>query len=147
MREDIKNALDRNKDANKFFTTTGFKKNYERIEKFISKDEEVLYIRNGNVKMDSVGKLKENAFNIKDKSPVILAVTNKRLLIYFKILFEEKLEQIPIKEIRNFDFKRNGLTSSVFRITSLTRNIDFDLPANEEEILLLNNVLAEVTII
>lgn len=144
MRDDIERALQKNKEANKLFNTAGFKKNYERIEKFIFDDEEVLYIRNGNAKMDNLGTLKESAFSIKGKTPIILAVTNKRILMYFKVLFDEKLEQIPAKEIRSFDFKRNGLTSSVFRITSLTKSVDFDLTTNEEEILLLNNALSKL---
>lgn len=146
MREDIRLALDNNKKANKLFNTLGFKKNYERIGEYISNDEEVLYIRNGNVKTNNVGELKESAFSIKDKSPVILAVTNKRVLIYFKILFDEKLEQFPVKEIRSFDFKRNGLTSSVFRITSLTKSVDLDLPCNSGETQLLNNTLSGLII-
>lgn len=144
MREDIKLALDKNKENNKLFNTLGFKKNYENIEKYISNDEKVLYIRNGNVRMNNTGDLKESGFSIKDKSPVILTITDRRLLIYYRILFDEKLEQIPIKEIRSFDFKRNGLTSSVFRITSLTKSIDLDLPCNPKETQLLNNILSEI---
>nr|WP_246566685.1 PH domain-containing protein [Tissierella simiarum] len=123
------------------FNTFGFKKNYERIENYLSEDETVLYIRNGNVKIDNSGELKESGFSIKDKTPVILAITDKRVLIYFRVLFDEKLEQIPIKEIRTFDFKRNGLTSSVFRITSLTKSVDLDLTCNADEVKLLNDTL------
>lgn len=141
MRHDIKQALDKNKEINKFFTTMGFKKNYERIEKYLSGDEEVLYARNGNVRMDFSGELKESGFSIKDKSPVIFMITNKRLLIYFKVLFEEKLEQVPISEIRTFDFKRNSMTTSVFRITSLTKTVDIDLTCQAKEVEYLNGVL------
>lgn len=141
MRHDIKQALDKNKEINKFFTTMGFKKNYERIEKYLSGDEEVLYARNGNVRMDFSGELKESGFSIKDKSPVIFMITNKRLLIYFKVLFEEKLEQVPISEIRTFDFKRNSMTTSVFRITSLTKTVDIDLTCQAKEVEYLNDVL------
>lgn len=141
MRHDIKQALDKNKEINKFFTTMGFKKNYERIEKYLSGDEEVLYARNGNVRMDFSGELKESGFSIKDKSPVIFMITNKRLLIYFKVLFEEKLEQVPISEIRAFDFKRNSMTTSVFRITSLTKTVDIDLTCQAKEVEYLNGVL------
>lgn len=144
MREDIKAALNKNKEINRMFSTFGFKKNYKRIENYLSEDETVLYIRNGNVKVNNQGKLKENAFSIKNKTPVILAVTDKRILIYFKILFDERLEQMPIKEIRSFDFKRNGLTSSVFRITGLTKSIDLDLTCNAGEVKLLNDVLSKL---
>lgn len=144
MRDDIRRALKRNKEANKLFTTIGFKKNYERIGKYISADEEVLYIRNSNVKMDNPEELKESTFSIKDKLPVIFAVTDKRILIYFKILFDEKLEQIPISDLRSFDFKRNGLTSSVFRITGLTKSIDLDLTCNAGEVKLLNDTLLKL---
>ena len=131
----------KNKEINKFFTTMGFKKNYERIEKYLSGDEEVLYARNGNVRMDFSGELKESGFSIKDKSPVIFMITNKRLLIYFKVLFEEKLEQVPISEIQTFDFKRNSMTTSVFRITSLTKTVDIDLTCQAKEVEYLNGVL------
>lgn len=144
MRTDIKSALNRNKEVNRFFSTLGFKKNYKQIEYYLSEDEVVHYIRNGNVKIDSQGELKESGLEIKDKQPVILAITDKRVLIYYKILFEEKLEQIPIEEIRSFDFKR-GLTSSVFRIKALTKNIDFDLTCNRNELKLLNDVLSKLT--
>lgn len=141
MRRDIKQALDRNKQINKFFTTVGFKKNYEKIEKYLSGDEKVLYARNGNVRMDYSGELKQSSFSIKDKSPVIFMITDKRLLIYFRILFDEKLEQIPIKEIRSFDFKRNAMSSSVFRITTLRKTVDIDLTNNAEEVKYLNSVI------
>ncbi len=144
MREDIKAALNKNKEINRMFSTFGFKKNYERIENYLSEDETVLYIRNGNAKVNNQGELKENAFSIKDKTPVILAVTNKRVLIYYRILLDEKLEQIPISDLRSFDFKRNGLTSSVFRITGLTKSIDLDLTCNAGEVKLLNDTLSKL---
>lgn len=144
MRADIKEALDKNKKANKIFSTFGFKKNYERIENYLMEDETVLYIRNGNAKIDYHGELKENAFSIKDKMPVILAITDKRILIYYKVLFNEKLEQIPISDVRSFDFKRNALTSSIFRITGLTKSVDFDLTCNANEVKLLNDTLASL---
>src|SRR5690606_23632021 len=142
MRDDIKAALNKNKEINRMFSTFGFKKNYERIENYLSEDETVLYIRNGNAKVNNQGELKENAFSIKDKTPVILAVTDKRVLIYYRILLDEKLEQIPISDLRSFDFKRNGLTSSVFRITGLTKSIDLDLTCNAGEVKLLNDTLS-----
>lgn len=144
MREDIKAALNKNKEINRMFSTFGFKKNYERIENYLSEDETVLYIRNGNAKVNNQGELKENAFSIKDKTPVILAVTDKRVLIYYRILLDEKLEQIPISDLRSFDFKRNGLTSSVFRITGLTKSIDLDLTCNAGEVKLLNDTLSKL---
>lgn len=144
MREDIKVALNKNKEINRMFSTFGFKKNYERIENYLSEDETVLYIRNGNVKINNQGELKENAFSIKDKQPVILAITDKRVMIYYRILFDEKLEQIPISDLRSFDFKRNGLTSSVFRITGLTKSVDLDLTCNADEVKLLNDILSEL---
>lgn len=144
MRDDIKAALNKNKEINRMFSTFGFKKNYERIENYLSEDETVLYIRNGNAKVNNQGELKENAFSIKDKTPVILAVTDKRVLIYYRILLDEKLEQIPISDLRSFDFKRNGLTSSVFRITGLTKSIDLDLTCNAGEVKLLNDTLSKL---
>lgn len=141
MRQDIKQALDRNKEINKFFTTLGFKKNYERIEKYLSGDEEVLYARNGNIRMDFSGELKESGFSIKDKSPVIFLVTDKRLLVYYRVLMDEKLEQVPISEIRSYDFKRNSMSTSVLRISSLTKTMDLDLTCHAKEVKYLNSVL------
>ncbi len=144
MRLDIQKALDKNKEVNKLFTTFGFKKNYERIGDYLRDDETVLYARNGNVKMNNNGDLKESGFSIKDKSPVIIVVTDKRVLIYFKVLLDEKLEQFPIGEIKSFDFKRNGLTSSIFRVTTLIKSVDIDLTCSAGEVKLLNNVLSEL---
>lgn len=144
MRADIKAALKKNKEISRMFSTFGFKKNYERIEDYLSEDETVLYIRHGNVKMNNQGELKESAFSIKDKQPVILAITDKRIMIYYRILFDEKLEQIPINEVRSFDFKRNRFTSSVFRITGLTKSVDLDLSCNADEVRLLNDTLTKL---
>lgn len=142
MRDDIKKALDKNKEINRLFTTLGFNKTYENLEKFLSSDETVLYVRNANVKINNTDDLKENAFSIKDKVPAIVAVTDKRVLVYFKILTNEKLEQFPIDEIRSLDFKLNTLHSSVFRIISLTKSIDIDLTSKREEVEYLHNVLS-----
>ncbi len=144
MRADIEAALNKNKEINRLFSTFGFKKNYKRIENYLSEDETVLYIRNGNAKIDNQGELKESSFSIKNKTPIILAITDKRILIYYKILLNEKLEQISISDLRSFDFKRNGLTSSVFRITGLTKSVDLDLTCNAGEVKLLNDTLSKL---
>ena len=141
MRDDIKKALDKNKEINKLFTTLGFNKTYENLERYLSPEETVLYVRNGNIKINNTENLKENAFSIKDKVPAIVAVTDKRVLAYFKVLTNEKLEQFPIVEIRAYDFKLNSLHSSVFRITSLTKSFDIDLTPKKEEVEYLHNVL------
>ena len=128
MRTDIKEALNRNKEVNKFFNTLMFKGMIKGVEKYLKKDEMVKYIRNANVQMNQTNKLKPNTLSIKGKQPVVIVITDKRILIYHKIFPNEKLEQLPVDEIRAYDFNK-GMTSSKLRITSLTKS---NIPINNK---------------
>lgn len=144
MRDDIKQALAKNKELNKLFSTMTFRGMLKGIESHLKSDEEVLYIRNANVQIDSSSKLKPNAFSIKGKQPAVMAITDKRVVVYHKILFNEEVNQLPLQEIRSYDFARD-MFSSKLRISAITKNIDVDLTCNAKEAKHLNSILEEVT--
>lgn len=144
MREDIERALKKNKELNRFFTTLMFKRMIKGIEDYLKPDETVVYIRNANVQMNSPDKLEPNSFSIKGKQPAVIAITDKRILVYHKIFPNEKMEQFPVQEIESYDFNK-GLTSSKFRITTLTKSVDIDLTCNVKEARHLNGILENIT--
>ncbi|HOA36547.1 MAG TPA: PH domain-containing protein [Bacillota bacterium] len=144
MRDDIRKALAKNKELNRLFSTITFRGMLRGIEGHLKSDEVVLYIRNSNVQVDNPDKLKPNAFSIKGKQPALMAVTDRRVLVYHKILFNEKVDQLPLQEIRSYDFRRDMFSSKV-RISSITKSIDIDLTCNAKEVQYLNSILEEVT--
>lgn len=144
MREDIRKALAKNKELNRLFSTISFRGMLKGIENHLKSDEVVLYIRNANVQMDNPSELKPNAFSIKKKQPALMAVTNRRVMVYHKILFNEKVDQLPLVEIRSYDFSRD-MYSSKLRIAAITKSIDVDLTCNAKEVQHLNSILEKVT--
>lgn len=140
MRKDMEEAIKRNKEANRFFSTIGFKGMLKGIEKYLNQDEKVCYIRNANVQINALGAIKPNSMSIKGKQPALLAITTKRVMVYHKMFPNEKMEQFPISEIQSYDFNK-GLTSSKFRITALTKSVDIDLTYNIKEAALLSSVI------
>lgn len=73
-----------------------------------------------------------------------MAVTNRRVMVYHKILFNEKVDQLPLVEIRSYDFSRD-MYSSKLRIAAITKSIDVDLTCNAKEVQHLNSILEKVT--
>lgn|GEM_PF-3377331 len=144
MRDDIRKALEKNKELNRLFNTIAFRGMLKGIENHLKLDEELLYIRNANVQIDNPSELKPNAFSIKGKQPALLAVTNRRVIVYHKILFNEKVDQLPLGEIRSYDFRRD-MFSSKLRVSAITKSIDIDLTCNAKETQHLNGILEEVT--
>lgn len=145
MRKDLEQAIAENKKANKLYSTFGFRRMFSNVEKYLQHDENVLYARNANVQMDSSAALKPDAFFIRKKQPSIVIITDKRFLVYHRILPNEKLIQFPLEEIRSCDFSKD-ITSSKVRIVTLTKSIDIDLSCNSSEFELLNQVIAKAKI-
>lgn len=136
MRNDIENLLKKNK-----FITLGFKKSYLNLERYLKDDEEVLYICNSNVLFNSTEEMKVNITSSKGKKPVVFAITDKRIVMYFKILGTEEFKQVPGKEIREYRFKHMKGFGSVLRIIALTQSFDLDLNWKKETIETVTSVL------
>ena len=136
MRKDIQNLLKKNK-----ILTLGFKKSYLGLERYLKDDEEVLYICNSNVLFNNSEELKVNIASGKGKKPVVFAITDKRLVIYFKVIGTEDFKQIPGKEIREYRFKHMKGFGSVVRIIALTQSFDLDLNWKKETLEAVTNAL------
>lgn len=139
MRNDIEKVIKDNK-----VNTFGYKGSIKRLEQLLSLDEKVLYIMSGNVSLDPGEKMEVDILSIKDKEPAILAITNIRIILIFKILMSEKIEQFPIKEIREHRIVRNGLSGGKLRISTLTRKFDIDLNYKKETADTIDRVLMEL---
>lgn len=145
MREDIKRALDRNKKANKLFSTFGFKKSYKELENHLGESEEVFYLMNTNMKLCDPNTPPKKTFKIKGKTPALFVITNKKVMAYYRDLLKEEIEQIPISQIQGTEINRGKISSTVVRVQSLTKAIDFDLTGcNSEEINLLQEALNKI---
>ncbi len=138
MREDIETLIKRNK-----IKTLGFKKSYIGLEKILKDNEKVLYVCNGNFKVNNNNDIKIDVFKIKGKKPAVFAISDNRLIFYFKVLLSEDYTQIPIKELREYNFKRDGISGGVLRITTLTKSFDLDLNYKKETMEAITNALEE----
>lgn len=138
MREDIKELIQKNK-----IKTFGFRKSYAGLEKILEHDEKVIYICNGNFKINNNDKLEVDVFTTKDKKPTVFAITSKRLIFYFKVLLSEEYIQVPINELREYSFKRDGITGGVLRIITLTKKFDIDVNYKKETMETITEALEE----
>lgn len=139
MRKDIEKIIKDNK-----ISTFGYKGSIKRLEQLLSLDEKVLYIMSGNVTFDPGEKMEVDILSIKDKEPAVLAITDKRIILIFKVLMSEKIDQFPIKEIREHRIVRNGLTGGKLRISTLTRKFDIDLNYKKETADTIDKILLEL---
>ena len=122
MRNDIEQLIKENK-----INTFGFKSCIKRLESILAAEEKVLYLVSGNATMDPKSKMEVDVLNIKNKEPVVLALTDRRIILIFKILMSERIEQFPNREIKEHRIIRNGLVGSKLRIATITRVFDIDL--------------------
>lgn len=138
IREDVQEAIWR--QPKHYFL--GFKGQVAGVEKYLSADEKVLFIYGTNVKI-SEGQLplEANIFKIKGKEPVLFVITDKRLIFYFKVLWNEKAEQIPLSEIRSHDIERNGLLGAALRISALTKTVVVDLEYKQEILAAIDEIV------
>lgn len=139
MRSDIKRALE-----NSGAVTLGFKGSLKKIEAYLDQDEEVFYMISTNATMNPGDKFVVDNMVIKGKEPVVFVITDKRVILYFKVLFSEKFEQFPINEIREYKFVRNSMVGSKLRVITLTKTFDLDLNYKQETIDIINQVLSSV---
>lgn len=138
MREDIKILIKKNK-----IITFGYKQSYAGLEKLLEDNEKVFCVYNGNVRVNNNNELKIDVLKIKDKKPTVFVITNNRLIFYYKVLLNENYMQIPIEEMRGYDFKRDGITGGVLRIQSLTKSFDLDIVYRKETMQCITEALEE----
>lgn len=139
MRNDIERLIKENK-----VNTFGFKSSIKRLESILSSEEKVLYLVSGNATMNPSSKMEVDILSIKDKEPVIMALTDQRIILIFKILMSEKIEQFPNREIREHRLIRNGLIGSKLRIATITRVFDIDLSFKKDSADRIEQVLQEI---
>lgn len=125
MRKDLENAL----KTSKSFTFL-HKKELAKVEKMLSKDEDVLCASISNVKYDySGGSIKVNTASIKNKTVGTFVATNKRVFHYCGINNAEAFKEISLKDILNVEYATNYL-GSVLRISSFAITMEVDFTKN-----------------
>lgn len=142
VRDDIRAALQKNKEANRFFNIKRFEKsrNVKNTIEHIKEDEEVFFIHSGNVTPDPEGELKPNSMSLKGKTPSVIVITDKRVFVHYKIFPEERIEQIPVGDIRSVDMKKD-MYSSKIRVSSMRKTFDIDSTVKKKDYVLIMNAL------
>lgn len=119
--------------------TLGFKNAYKKIVSFISENEDLIDIRNGNINLNPnySSEINVNVISAKGKKPAIVAITNKN------IIGNEDYLRIPIQEVREYSFKRNVLAGSVLRVKTINGGFELDLNYKKETIETITKALDE----
>ncbi len=134
MRKDIEESL------KKFNVNTfGNNKKIALVERRLSKDETVFYIAPTNAVII-------NCFNgKKDKRPGVFAITNKRLIFLYKVLFSESMEVIALNDIKTFNCSGDSITGSYLEIGTTSKSYNFLISykkdIREELLNLINSVI------
>ena len=124
MREDIENAV---KKAGSLF---GHKSELKKIESLITNNETVIALIGANLNIiSSKESMPLSALNLTNKRAGLLVITSKRILHYSKILFQEKLEQIPFDKVVSTEYT-SGLVFSALKVHTASNIMEFDLPKN-----------------
>lgn len=139
MRPDLEKAFKDSK-ANMI----GFKGSVKSLEKYLSDEEDILFATTGNVDLNPTDELIVDNLSIKGKEPTVLVITNKRILLYYKVMFNEKFEQFPVGEVREHSIARNSLVGSKLRVCTLTRTFDMDLKCKKDLIEKIDNVFQTI---
>lgn len=139
MRADLEKAFKDSK-ANMI----GFKGSVKSLEKYLSDEEDILFATTGNADLNPVDELIVDNLSAKGKEPIVLVITNKRILLYYKLMFNEKFEQFPVEEVREHNIVRNSLVGSKLRVCTLTRTFDVDLKCKKELIEKVENVFQTI---
>ena len=98
--------------------TIGSKKNIERVEELVHKDERILYISPTSLVINYVNTRK------KEKLPGIIVLTNNRVLFSYQIMFNTSTEIISLDEIRSINSKTNGLSGGHIELHTITKTYD-----------------------
>lgn len=140
MRDDLRVELDKSSGIK-----IGYKSSIKSVEKYIASNEKILYVETGNVTYEPSGRLKADNFVAKGKEPCLIVITDSKLLLYYKMMSEERFEQYPASEIREYRYQRNSLVGSKLRIITLTKTFDLDLNYREETIKRAVDALDKIT--
>lgn len=139
MRKDLEEVLKNNERA--FF---GHKSSVKRAERCLNTDETVVYATPCQYIKCPAVELKPDAYELDGKEPVIFFVTDKRMIVYYHVLFTEHVEQFPISEMREFQILRNKLASgNKVRIITLTKTLDLNI-LNRESAEKLVEILSRI---
>lgn len=113
----VKEALKRNGTALDALVFSGMIK---KAEKMLLNNENVEFACNNNVyTIPNDEELKINLFNIKNKKPSIIVLTDKRIFFVNSVLGSGESKQIKIENIQSVDYKTNmGLAT--IRIKGIT---------------------------
>ena len=123
MRADLERAANENKND-----LSGYRKSVDRVEKYLQSDEEVLYISSCQFTEFPSDSLKIDTFKFDGKELVLFVATTKKILVYYKLLFNEKIKQFPVDEIKEFQVAKSKIAASTkFRITTLTTEFDLGI--------------------
>ena len=110
MRDDTKKAIE---DFE--VSTFGVKKRIEKAESVLMNDEQVLFASATNVDFSAINTRKSECL------PVVVFLTNKRLIFCYIVLSSFSTEVIPLNEIRSINSYGNGLSGAHVEIHSITK--------------------------
>lgn len=113
MRADVENVI------KKFGVRTfGNKKNIEQVSSKLFENEQVIYIAPTNAVITTVATRKV------EKLPGVFAITTKRIIFLYKIMFNESVDVMPLSEIKTVNCSRS-FSSNHIEINTLTKNYNF----------------------
>lgn len=140
----VKEALKRNGTALDALVFSGMIK---KAEKMLLHNENVEFACNNNVyTIPNSEELKINLFNIKNRKPGIIVLTNKRIFFVNSVLGSGESKQIKIENIQSVDYKTNMGLATV-RIKGITDMIIIEATKKvaEELVLKLNQLQSSET--
>lgn len=95
--------------------TFGNNKNIEKFMELIKDDEDLLFISPTNLTIKNVNT------NKSEMLPGICALTNKRFVFQYKVLFQTKIESINIENIDNISCEGDSISGGHVIINSLSK--------------------------
>ncbi len=113
MRPDVENAIKEFK-----INTFGNKKNIERVEQMVDRNERVIFITPTNAIIQFANGDKKKAL------PGIFVLTDKRALFSYKALSDEYTETFSLSEIKSVNSSGNGVSGGHIEIHTLVKSLD-----------------------
>jgi hypothetical protein len=106
----------------------GYRGAIKKISQYLKADEIVKYavptMSKANMNQE---KLEADKSNADDKQSGLLIITDKRIILFGKILVFEDYQVIPLDELREYQFNMNGMLGYVIRLNSTKRALDVDI--------------------
>lgn len=121
MRKDVEEAIKKFK-----VMTFGSKKNLERSLSTLWENEEVVYISPTNAVIKDANTAEEK------KSPGIFILTDKRVILYYKVLFNETVEAFEISEIKAINCQAQGIAGGHINIHTVVKTFDILVTGNRD---------------